>query len=965
MALGALIVSVPMTMHALTVQITPDTSSGINNATYTATLEDGTILGFANRYGYEDIYSISLVGAKTAGENLIVPDSVEYQGTWAPIYYIGLEGDEKLHFPESSSLRDITVPMSVAYINMSSIPFSITTLHFIESSIPGYDGYPSLNYYGYDCRHYFRYTATESVIDRMRNQGIDVAEGIPELLALNITVSAPGTLANEIITHTTQWNAIGELIIKGPINSDDMELLNRMPNLYKLDLAATDIKTIGSLAERYFLTDIIYPEGIEAIEPSGFKRCIRLKEISLKSVKSVGEEAFVECYSLERAELPNVSEMGSHVFSRCNSLESITCSKSLTYIPYGTFYECTSLKSVVLPDEITSIQEYSFSQCKALSDFQFPAKLERIGNNAFSGSGLTKVVLPEGVKIIESEAFSFTPVTSVDLPSTLMSIYGSCFYNSPLTDVCCRSAVPPVGNYTFDGSSVSNATLHVPAFSMTAYLVHENWYQFGTVVPLDDYEVDNLTIRDAFTLSSTEGLADKANLNLTYDFDNVYDYNRYGHLTIDAATPVALGKIAIDGICHTNYSNTTTLIANSAAQTDAAELRLEMEPNRWTFFNVPFEVKMSDIVAPDGFFWVIRRYSGSDRAAMTGNTWHDVPADGVLRSGEGYILHTMSNGEHNYYYRPTFIFPSAEAKKSGNTLLSDGDVELPLEEYPAEYAHNRSWNLVGNPYPAFFDTRFMQFTAPLTVWNGYSYNAVSPVDDSYILRPYEAFFVQRMENSESLPFLADGRQHDNSVREIPAARAALSSLREVFNFIIDGNGYSDRTRLVVNPDAAVGYEMGCDATKFMSDTQGVPQIYMSEGDVRMAINERPASDDLTYYMGASFSADGRYMLSLDTKAEAQVTITDLLTGASANLSEGSFSFTAVKGDNPRRFAVKVAPMPSGIHTITADTLVEGGAVYTIDGRHVMDAAGADDVRSLPAGIYVVSTPSGAVKVSVK
>ena len=38
------------------------------------------------------------------------------------------------------------------------------------------------------------------------------------------------------------------------------------------------------------------------------------------------------------------------------------------------------------------------------------------------------------------------------------------------------------------------------------------------------------------------------------------------------------------------------------------------------------------------------------------------------------------------------------------------NVEVKLDKIFSEFAHNRSWNFIGNPYPCFFDSRYMDTT---------------------------------------------------------------------------------------------------------------------------------------------------------------------------------------------------------------------------------------------------------------
>ena len=65
---------------------------------------------------------------------------------------------------------------------------------------------------------------------------------------------------------------------------------------------------------------------------------------------------------------------------------------------------------------------------------------------------------------------------------------------------------------------------------------------------------------------------------------------------------------------------------------------------------------------------------------------------------------------------------------------------------------------MGNPFPSFFNIHYIEYNAPIVVWNGDGYIALSVKDDDYALRPLEAFFTQkRMRKSDLLFSPLDGR----------------------------------------------------------------------------------------------------------------------------------------------------------------------------------------------------------------
>lgn len=273
-----------------------------------------------------------------------------------------------------------------------------------------------------------------------------------------------------------------------------------------------------------------------------------------------------------------------------------------------------------------------------------------------------------------------------------------------------------------------------------------------------------------------------------------------------------------------------------------------------------------------------------------------------------------------------------------NNIFANNNVEVPLAYYESEFAHNRSWNLIGNPYPSYYDIRAMQTSAPIIVWDTYqnNYRAYSPEDDSYILNPGQAFFVQRPVDEESILFLKEGRQTNLEVRDVEYGnanhapnRAQSVSQRSVFNVVLSNGNQSDRARFVINESAKKDYDQGRDATKF-SSLERVSQLYTIENGVNMAINERPLSNGVIA-LGMSIATAGTYTLTLNTTVGNEIWLIDTLTGQEVLLNDQGYTFSTGAGTYDSRFQIRLgAGVITGVNGIDADYQVE--PMYDLQGR---------------------------------
>ena len=771
--------------------------------------------------------------------------------------------------------------------------------------------------------------------------------------------------------------------------------------LDKVVLPST-LRTIGSRAfYETRLTSIDIPKGVTSIKDHAFYHSKNLEKADLPdSLTYIGEGAFQECFSLQTVKFPaGVKVIPNFAFDGCWALDNMELTNSITSIGEYAFRSC-GLHEVNIPSSISEISRNTFSSCGNLtkltlneglvtiSEWAFnntpidtlicPSSLRKIENNAFDNCNqLGQIEFNEGLIGIGSEAFRYcNSLKEIVLPSSLETCRGGAFSdcNNILT-VEARSVMPPNtgGDCPLTGTDLTKAVLYVPVWSVAEYKLATGWNQFYTF-HTSDFMPQYVKVNKDFYFTLRDELDPdyRPDIELTYTSNQITDSQgnsdyQHGNLTISGRSKLAVNNFSMvlspyfkytkdsNGYYGNTYLTPTCLIVKGEMRAENVTINLWNATERWQFVSFPFDVKVSDIVPVDSTTsWVIRGHSGAERAA--GNTaavWQNLSADDVLQAGKGYIMQCYKpNDGNNYYEAAQFTERPLTTTVNRQQIFNADNRTVALEEHLAEFEHNRSWNLIGNPYPSYFDTRFLDFGAPFMVWNSnnQNYEAYSPVDDSYILAPAEAFFVQRPVDQESITFLKDGRQTDRYARtlveEEPASapqriRAAYDSnahtaaQRTVFNITLAKDGQqADRTRVVINEAATMQYDLSRDAAKFTGTEPAVSQIFTINGATRYAINERPLNNGQAL-LGLHFGTDGTYTIGLSNQPDGQVTLEDRLTGTKLQLNgTAGYSFTAKAGDSTDRFVLHFDAVATGINAATANEADRNDDTYTLDGRKV-------------------------------
>lgn len=807
-----------------------------------------------------------------------------------------------------------------------------------------------------------------------------------------IDLAAAGTLGTEALSRVDVLTDVRFMRLSGTLNSSDWTTIKNMTNLVYLDIR--NITNTEIPASQFASTKMRYmkfPTGLKSIGDRAFYDAYLQGVLELpEGLESIGEYAFYR-NALTRVTLPqSCVTLGSYAFQNNTSLTYFAFHDGITAIPANFLDGCTNLQTIggcknidtvgnhglsncqyllTLEDFApTTIGTYAMYNCYRLRDFDM-TQITTISNYGLESCDSLKVVTLPSVTSIGDFAFSYCDgLQRVDIGDNLtaMPCYG--FYDcNALTTVVMGTSVASFSDYTFNACekisdvylnaptpptvantpfySVTAPTLYVPDYAMVSYKLDNYWSKFLTVEP-NPYPTEKLRLSGTLELTSNLRIPDAPDLTMVAG----------SHLTVNGNNPQTFGTVAVNtGVYISNvYTNYPSTIVSRCSEMSAEAVTVSnyIGATRWYFVSFPFDAKYDDITARNGgtdIAFVVRRYDGKARGDNgIGYAWQNVTAGDTLHANQGYIVQLQSAG---------WLTVRATAE-SRNELFRSTAVTLPLDENPSLSVADAGWNLVGNPYPAYFDIWYMDYTAPITVWSeaNKTYTAYSVADDDLALRPYQAFFVQRPQNIENVTFQPAGRQNGTAIEHgtgTPARRMAASEERYVMNLVLtagsdSADGEGDRTRIVINPVSSDGYEAECDASKMMSD-EAVPQLFTLRDGIRYAINEGPQDEGIVA-LGISVPASGTYTLAA-TRADREVVLSDALTGQIVTLDE-PYTFSSDGGTFLSRFTVSFDPATH----IDAPTAVESERMYDLFGRSVDNAAGigAKGVANAGRGIYIVN-----------
>lgn len=287
---------------------------------------------------------------------LVIPDSVEYQGHSYAVTHVG-----KMAFNGCGGLTSVTVPTTVTRICEAAFK---------------------------DCRGMTQITVP-STVTVIEDRAFEYCINLPDLLVPS-SVDSVGYMAfyfvrNVIYSGTAVDHSWGQLTLNG-YHED---------GLYYSDASKTTLTGCIGSAE-----NVTVPSSVTTIGNYAFIACASLTSVGLPStLTDLGYSAFGYCSSLSSIVIPNsVMVIKNGTFNGCSSLVNVDLGNGITEIGNLVFALCTSLTQLTIPASVTKLGNYVLKDCPSLAQLKSKAQIPpTVGTMTFDGVDKTiPVYIPTG-----------------------------------------------------------------------------------------------------------------------------------------------------------------------------------------------------------------------------------------------------------------------------------------------------------------------------------------------------------------------------------------------------------------------------------------------------------------------------------------------------------------------------------------------------------------------------------------
>jgi len=291
------------------------------------------------------------------------------------------------------------------------------------------------------------------------------------LASLSEVVPTKSTDSSETLVPSTSEGAVAEVKIQSETLVEHSTSSNNEEEsgdnlIYDIHNQAV---TIIAIKRKETIKKLIIPQRISNYRVTEIgSRAFNNTEITElyipDSVTKLGDNSFSTDFLndfnfLTKVSLPSELQSASSPFYGQKNLKEVVFRGNWKTIP-SSLFSGTGIEKLVIPEGVTEIGAGAFSG-SSLKEVVLPRTLTKIGDSAFSGTQLTRLTLPEGITEIGSSAFSGSSLKEVVLPRTLTKIGDYAFSRTQLKDITLPTSVTSIGSGAF-GAIDSLSSVVIP-----------------------------------------------------------------------------------------------------------------------------------------------------------------------------------------------------------------------------------------------------------------------------------------------------------------------------------------------------------------------------------------------------------------------------------------------------------------------------------------------------------------------
>ena len=391
----------------------------------------------------------------------------------------------------------------------------------------------------------------EAVTDWMDD--VDMHEGLVRQYIV-VEVNEAGTLAATLEAMGLNAAKLVALKIVGPVNGDDYQTINTMKKLTHLNLIKAipedgalygiewiplekvffpekGLKYLDGFNETHLTGSLIIPEGV--VEVGGFGACKFTGSLTLPTtLKRIGMsidpfkgnftipaqlEEWGTAFNGAAGGSTNYTLTGTLILPSTLKLISGRIPAGMTgtiNIPQGceitgiSTFEDSHCTALVLPEGMKIIYHRAFHNSEIRGEVRIPSTVTKIEANAFDGTKMSHLILPENIMEIEHSAFAHNQRLqgTIRIPKKIVRVSENCFAECPmltgivfhkdvqvidryafgectnLTSIVCEGEEPPfVVDDAFLGVPKDNFTIEVPKGCVEKYRNARGWSDFKRI----------------------------------------------------------------------------------------------------------------------------------------------------------------------------------------------------------------------------------------------------------------------------------------------------------------------------------------------------------------------------------------------------------------------------------------------------------------------------------------------------